>query len=181
MVCHINDASKMRGLEIVDDLVDLIEESWPHGLSISQAAAALKMEPDRFRRAANALAYMGRIKIDRGLSLRGIGVLLLAHWDAPVRPLTERQKAVLKFMCAGMDSNNLVMVSYRELSDALVRSGVSSKKTYAHDVIECLDRKGYLEFVECGDHHRATLYRIYPDGDGPCGYSWPRPKASPRS
>jgi hypothetical protein len=166
MSCHINSVAKMHALEIVDDLVDFVEEAWPKGVSYSEAAQSLDMEQGRFRRAANELARIGRIKIDRGASLRGNGIILLWHWEAPVMPITDKQKEVLDLLCSCVDRKGIARVSFGQIA---ARTSCRAPSM----TLDRLDVKGFVKVVARGNSHQANSYRVYPNGDGPRGYSWP--------
>jgi hypothetical protein len=166
MACHINDVAKMRGLEIVDDLIDLVADASPNGVSFSQAAQSLDMERGRFSRAANQLSRIGRIKVDRGASLRWNGLILLWHWETPVRPITDKQREVLNLLCSCADEQGIARLSFKQIAERTSCRAPSM-------TLDRLDVKGFIQVVARGNTHQANSYRVYPNGDGPRGYSWP--------
>lgn len=161
---QINSDAKMEALEVEDDVVEAVKATAGIGLSIAECARVIDMDYSRFYRAVYDLERMGRIKVATGS--RG-QLVILPEWQEPLY-ITERQKAVLGLLCSLMDHENKVRVSYDRLSRSIGKRG-----TAAYDAVECLDRKGYLQVLERGKHTTANLYRVYPDRDGPRGYSWP--------
>lgn len=160
----INGIGKMIALEIEDDVIEAIRASNGQGLSIKDISRIIDMPYNDCYGAIYALEHMRKVKVAHGS--RGMCVIL-PEWEEPYF-ITERQKGVLKFLCSLMDSENTVRVSYGKISTAIKQTGTAS-----FDAVECLDRKGYLEVLERGKHLKANLYKVYPDRDGPRGFSWP--------
>lgn len=161
--CQINGIAKMTALEIEDDVIEAIQSTNGLGLSIKECSRIIDIPYHDCYGAIYALEHMRKVKVSHGS--RGMCVIL-PEWHEPYF-ITERQKAVLKYLCSLMDRDNLVRVSHGKISSAVHKSG-----TAAYDAVTCLDRKGYLEVLEWGNHLKANLYKVYPNRDGPRGYSW---------
>lgn len=157
----INGVGKMDALEIEDELIEAIEATGHDGLSYKVAADVVGMEYNRFYQAAQNLIRMGKLKL--GWSYRGHRLILPDWHDPAVYTITVRQRAALEHLISLMDENHMVRVSMRKIT-AATGSGF--------DTVTRLDYKGYLEVVERGGPTRAALYRVYPNRDGPLGYSY---------
>lgn len=160
---QINSESKLDALEIEDDLVDAIGAAGPVGLNFMEGSEIVGMDYDHFYRAAHMLAWMGRVKVERAQTGNQYR-LILPHWDAPTLMLAEKQKQVFNLLCSEANQAGLVQISFAKIQ-RLTRCRAAAF------AIDRLDYKGCLEIVDRGDSHRARTYRIYPNQDGPRGYS----------
>lgn len=164
--CQINDVGKMHALEMEADLIEAVSATGGAGLNIKECSRALDMNYNDCWNGIYTLEQMKRVKVVSGPHGRRV---ILPSWKANFL-LTKRHDAVLKYLCSKADCNNLVRVSFAKIAVAvrpIVGCGGVS------DAIDALDRKGCLEVVERGTHLRANLYKVYPNRDGPEGYSWP--------
>lgn len=168
--CLINGVGKMIALEIEDDVIEAIKGSNGLGLSIKDISRIIDIPYNDCYGAIYALEHMRKVKVAHGA--KGMCVIL-PEWVEPYF-ITARQKAVLDYLCSQMDRKNMVRVSYGKISTALILARKNpSGGTQINDAVECLDRKGYLAVLERGNHLKANLYKVYPNRDGPRGYSWP--------
>lgn len=169
---QINSESKMEALEIEDELADAVKEAGPNGLSFKDGCHILDIDYDRFYLLVHQLVSLGRFKIERSQA-GNENRIFLPFCAPPVQStVTDKQREVLDLLCSIMDDEGFASISYGEIA----------KRTTCRTpcfAIERLDLKGFLEVRESGRGSFANLYRIYPNRDGPRGYSWPRPVASP--
>lgn len=163
---QINGIGKMHALEMEEDLIEAVSATNGVGLNIKECSRVLDMSYNDCWQGIYTLEQMNRVKVVSGPHGRRV---ILPNWKQNWL-LTKRHEAIFNFLCAKMDLNNLVRVSFARISEGvkpLVGVGGVS------DAIDALDRKGCLEVVERGTHLRANLYKVYPNRDGPEGYSWP--------
>jgi hypothetical protein len=165
----LNPVGKMVALEIASEIPPLLLEH-PEGASLKVIRERLGLD---YNQAYAALPWLEDMGIAKRISrCDRFGYLLVPmDYAGPVLGLTDKQKAVLQYLCEHSDANGCVAASYLDMNKA---TGL----TMSFGQIEGLDRKGYLEIVLGGTPTRKTLYRIYPNGDGPQGHSWPRPKGA---
>lgn len=171
---QINSESKMDALEIEDELADVIKEAGPNGLRFKDGAHIFDLDYARFYLLALKLVELGRFKIERSQA-GNENWLFLPHHAPPIKSaITGKQKEVLDLLCSEADEDGFVSLSYEKIAKRTnCRSPVFA--------LERLDLKGFLEVRESGRGSFANLYRVFPNRNGPRGYSWPRPAASPRS
>lgn len=156
----INNPLKIAALEIEEELVSAIEDSGPRGLTYKEAADLLGMDYAQLYAAANVVESMGKIRGVR--SARGYR-LILPGWKEPdVYVLSERQRRVLEYLCSVMGPDHLIRVSFNAIFKA---TGAS------YDAVQRLDYKGFLQVIERGHSTTAALYQVFPDQNGPPGYS----------
>jgi hypothetical protein len=171
---QINSDSKMDALEIEDELAAAINEAGQNGLRFIDGAEIFGLDYDRFYLLAQRLVSLGRFKIERSQA-GNENRLFLPHCAPPsTSAITTKQREVLDLLSSEMDEEGFVSLSYNQIA----RRTSCRMPSFA---IERLDYKGFLEVREGGRGSFSNLYRIYPNRDGPRGYSWPRPTASPRS
>jgi hypothetical protein len=168
---QINSESKMEALEIEDDLADAVKEAGPNGLSFKDGCDIIGLSYDRFYLLVQQLVSLGRFKIERSQA-GNENRIFFPHCAPPIQSaITEKQQEVLDVLCSVMDDERYACISFGEIARR------TSCRAPAF-VIDRLDVKGFLEVLESGRGAWANLYRVYPNRDGPRGYSWPRPKAS---
>lgn len=170
----INNDSKLEALEIEDDLADAIVDAGPGGLRYMDGAERLGLDYDRLYLLVQVLVGLGRVKIElapQGNQHR----IFLPHQDAPaVSTITKKQREVFDLLCSHADDEGFVSLSFKKISERTS----CRMPSFAIDRLDC---KGFLEVRESGRGSFANLYRVYPNRNGPLGYSWPRPAASPRT
>lgn len=171
---QINSDSKMEALEIEDELADAIKETGPNGLRFKDGCEIFGMDYDRFYLLVHRLIELGRFKIERSQAGNENRLFLPHHAPPITSAITGKQKEVLDLLCSEADEEGFVSLSYAQIAK---RTGCG----FPAFALDRLDVKGYLEVRESGRGKFANLYRVYPNRDGPRGYSWPRPVASPRS
>jgi len=169
---QINSDSKMEALEIEDEVLAAIVDAGPDGLSYQDGCEIVGMGYDRFYLLIQQLVSLGRLKVERG-KLGNQNRIFLPYQEAPsISALTDKQKEVLELLCSKMDDERYISISYNQISR------LTSCRCPAF-AIERLDYKGFLAVLESGRGAWSNLYRIYPEQNGPRGYSWPRPEARP--
>lgn len=171
---QINSDSKMEALEIEDDLADAVKDAGKHGLRFKAGCEIIGMDYNRFYLLVFRLVELGRFKIERSQAGNENRIFLPRHFPPIQSAITVKQKAVLDLLCSEADEEGFVSLSYAQIA----------KRTncgFPAFAVDRLDVKGFLEVRESGRGSYANLYRVYPNRDGPRGYSWPRPTASPRS
>lgn len=167
--CQINSTAKLDALDIEDEIVEAIEDAGPGGLSYKRAADIVGLDYDRFYYVASQLSLLGRIKIERAQTGNEYR-MILPHWDAPTLMLSPKQQQVFDLLCARMNSDKLIQISFGEITK---RTGCGAPSF----ALERLDYKGCLQVVGSGGPTFANTYRVYPDRDGPRGLSehWFKP------
>ncbi len=168
-----NSVGKLLGLEIADELLEAIRKAvakGEDGITFKEAVALFDMPYHSVSAAVHALAKMGRVtfawRADRNV-LR----IALPGWEPPaVLELTARQQMVIDFLASKADAEGYVAASTREI----LRSMGLAKGTIV-DACLALETKGYLRIVARGRGVVPNTYRVWPNGDGPRGYSAPLP------
>lgn len=160
---QINSDSKMEALEIEDDLHEAIRSARPNGLSIRDGVEFLGIEENRFRLLVSQLVLLQRLKIARGQNGNESRVFLPDQELPKFSTITLNQREVLDFLISEMDDEGLACPSYGRIR----RSTRCRSPAF---VIDRLDYKGFLEVIDRGTHE-PNIYRVYPDQDGPRGYS----------
>lgn len=159
----INREVRLRALEIRDEVIEAAELAGSEGMKFSEGAELVGMEYDEFYSAVHELSQMGGIKVSRG-PVGNQNRILHPEWPEISPVLSGGQKSVLKTLEGRMDGGGYARISQSEIGDL---SGCKS----SYFIVERLDYKGFLEIVERGDPCTAALYKVYPQGDGPLGYS----------
>lgn len=160
---QINSLSKMDALEIEDDLHEAIRDAGPGGLSFKDGVDLLGIEENRFRLLVSQLLLLQRVKIERGQAGNENRILLPQQVPPRYATITAKQREVLDFLVSQMDDEGLACASFGRIA----RHTSCRCPSFT---IERLDYKGFLEVVDRGTHE-ANLYRVYPEQDGPRGYS----------
>lgn len=168
----INDLGKMAALDIMDEIVEAVQENEPHGITFKEGARLTDLSYNEFYRAIHSLAWLNKIKVVRGFQGH-YNRIVLPEWEGPARLyVSDLQRKVLDLLCQRANAAGLVRISSLEISKI---AGVKSP----YDKINTLDKKGFLEVLERGGPTEAALYKVFPEGNGPQGYSYmpiaPRP------
>lgn len=161
----INRELKLEALALADELLDAIDQSEFAGVTIMQASNATGVPYRDLYGLALRLEDAGKIKLVR--DQRSGNTLRLVRPDNPclefAKLLTPGQQKTLDYLSGRADARGLVHASISEISRAV--------GTYCYSFIEGLDRRGFLEILHRGDCKRPRLYQIFPNGDGPKGWS----------
>lgn len=169
---QINSESKMDALEIEPEVVDAVREAGPDGLSFKAGCELVELDYDRFYLLVHQLVALGRVKIERGRK-GNENRIFLPDQDPPWRSeITDKQREVFDLLCSEADEEGFVALSFKQIMER-------TSCRMPSFAIDRLDYKGFLEVRESGRGKYANLYLVYPRQNGPRGYSWPRPKASP--
>lgn len=160
-----NPVGKLLALELAPMLPQWWERH-PDGLTIKGLARLSGLNYDRCHAAFLQLEVLGHGHIlhrpDRSvLYLVPLDYEPPAAWD-----LTAKQRGVVEWMATQIDADGMVRASVRDIC-----RGAPLSKGGIMAVLDSLDRKGYLEIVERGRGVVASLYRLWPNGDGPRGFS----------
>lgn len=161
----INSPVKMLALELAEELVELVREAGPEGLSYTTAAAALDMEYSQLYSAVPFICDLGHLKVGRGANGHRNRILLPDAIEPVELALSDGQKKVLDFLCSRADENGIVQASAREIRNG---TGVTSPSF----CLERLDLKGYLDFADLGGPTKAAKFRVYPNGTGRKSDTW---------
>lgn len=163
----INTDLKMAALEIADDLLEAIDQSEFKGVTMMQGAAALGLPYREFYQSVVRLEDLGKIKLVR--DRRAGNRYRIVRPDAPcideATIFTPVQKRVFDYLCGRADERGLVHASLKQISEGIGHNSTCSGS------IDALDRRGFLEILHRGDSKRPRLYKIFPNGDGPKGWS----------
>lgn len=164
----INGVHKMFALEIEHELIAAItlvgdKGDFP-GISIREGADIVGMPYNDFYGAVIALEEMKKIGISQNTG-RGRR-LMLPSWTVPeYAPLTPKQKTVLNYLASKMNR-----WGYVRASSVQICKDTSLGCPWAQ--IDALDYKGFLQIVDFGSPKSARIYQIFPNADGPKGYTW---------
>lgn len=164
-----NGPAKLFALEVADDLVRHVRDAFDRGedgLTYKQLAEAMGSGYHDVYYSVRKLTQAGLLKVASRAD-RNISKVVLPSWLPPPRlELTAKQRSALDYLISAMDSDSIAYVSFKDVSqNAALRVGGI---TYCLDT---LDKKGYLSVLLRGKGARKTLFRVYPNGDGPKGYS----------
>lgn len=169
---QINSELKMDALDLEEEIIDAVKAAGPDGLSYKQGCQLTGLNYDRFYLVVSELVRLGRVKIERSRAGNENRVVL-PHQESPANlAITDKQREVLDLLCSEADDEGFVAISFNQIA----------KRTNCRMpsfAIDRLDYKGFLEVRESGRGSYANLYRVFPNRNGPRGYSWPRPTASP--
>jgi hypothetical protein len=162
-----NGVVRMRALEIEDELVAAVKAAGPNGLTFRDGCDLFGMEYNEFYGAAHELAQLKRIKIALGLNGHRHNMVMPGQPDPAYLVITEKQRRVLDYLISRSDERGVVSASRKEIRD---NTGCSDP-TF---VLDRLDRKGYLQWIDAGGPSRKATFKMYPYGNGPQGSSsWP--------
>lgn len=150
-------------IELAAELSDLWAAA-PDGITIRELRARLETDYNDTYAIARLAHSMGYAVFATKADCR-TKVLMPPGSADPVWDLTPKQRAVLDWMVANMSDDGTLRASYGEIARALGANSISVDK------IGGLDCKGYLEILDRGGPHQKTMFRIYPQGDGPKGWS----------
>lgn len=160
---QINSGCKLEALEIEHEILDAVKKAGTGGLSFKDGCEIIGMDYDHFYYLVHLLAQLGRFQIARSV-IGNQGTILLPDADLPVfKTLTDKQKEVFDVLCSVADDENLAVLSFKKIAER------TSCRCPAL-ALERLDYKGLIEFVDRGTHE-TNIYRVYPNRDGPRGYS----------
>lgn len=169
---QINSESKLEALEIESEVVEAIQAAGSDGLSYKDGSEALGLNYDRFYLLVGQLVQLGRLKLERGRLGNQYRIFLPHQEPSYDTAITDKQRKLLDLLISLADEEGFVSISFGEIAR---RTGIG----HPSFAIDRLDYKGFLEVRESGRGGWANLYRVYPNRNGPRGYSWPRPTASP--
>jgi hypothetical protein len=161
----LNPVGKMLALELAPLLPRWWEKN-PDGLTVKMIMRLSGIDYSRCHAAFLQLEELGIADILQRPDRSGLYLVPLDYIPPPVWDITAKQRAVVDWMATHMDSDGSLRASMREICFGAMRS-----KGIITAIIESLDRKGYLEILERGRGTKKTLFRVWPNGDGPRGHS----------
>lgn len=170
-MAKLNTVGKMIGLDIFDDIKDLWEKG-QNEATLLQVARACDISYTQAYSGISALVDMGLVRLFRRQDRNELRVVPL-DYEPPACDLTKKQRASIDWLFSRADENMCVRASFRDICEGAL---LSKGAIVAH--LEALERKGYLSFIEVGRGTRKTLFRLFPNGDGP-GQSVIRRAAGP--
>ena len=168
-----DSVGKLLALEIRDDVVAAVGEKarkGADGLTIKEVAALFGLEYHHAYTAAAELVAMKALTWAHRAD-RTVCRLPLPDWRPPEKlDLTAKQRAALDYLVSAAGGERAVRASFRDITKG---AGLSGGGIVV--LLDALDRKGYIRIAERGRGTRKTLFEVYPQGDGPRGYSPMRP------
>lgn len=164
-----SSVGKLAGLEIKDDLIAAIHDAVSEGhdgITFKDAAEMFGLSYHSVYSAVHELVAMGAVAIASRAD-RTTTRIALPTWTPPdALDLTAKQRSALDYLVSVMDDEGIAYASFKEVatSGALAVGGIVA-------CLDALDKKGYISILLRGKGARKTLFHVYPDGDGPRGYS----------
>lgn len=170
MATKINTVAKMHALDIADEIVDAVREATANGedgITFKQAVEITGLGYHHLYQAIHELDRMGRVMVAHR-SDRITRFIVLPDWEPPAKlELTDLQQRALDYLVSVADEDGIAYASYGEIAGRPGRG----RHGGTYFTVETLDKKGYLSILLRGKGARRTLFQVYPDGDGPLGYS----------
>lgn len=164
-----SSVGKLTGLEIREQLISSIQEAVDEGedgITFKDAAEMFDLSYHAIYSAVHELVAMGAVAIASRAD-RTITRIALPTWEPPgALDLTAKQRGALDYLVSVMDGEGVAYTSYKDISTAgpVAVGGIVA-------CLDALDKKGYISILLRGKGARRTLFHVYPEGDGPQGYS----------
>lgn len=163
-----NPIGKLMALEIAPALVGMWEKH-PAGLTIKMIAREFDCSYHEAYAAVPWLVEMGKGRWVRRPDRRP-EYLVPINWQGPEAwDLTRKQRDVLNFLMTRADKDRYAIASMRDIC-----RGAMANKGGIVAILDALDRKDYLRFIDRGDSHRKTTFRVFPKGDAIGSSVWPQ-------
>ena len=161
--------AELNAADIADEILDAVRDAVSRGedgITFKEAVHITGLSYHHTYSAVNILAVNGRVCLASRADSSTIRIAL-PNWTAPVRlDLTAKQAAAMDYLVSLMDDDGIAYTSFAEIaaSSNVPIGGISA-------CLDALDKKGFLSILLRGKGARRTTFRVYPDGDGPRGYS----------